>query len=281
MCSLLSLLCFEVGLSLTCPCNNVSHKERQLHPITSPLKTLFQRSFYGGKKPRTPLVLDLRSAPEGQQTFRDLPWTMEGGRRGRTQGPDWPQVLAGVPTITMEMVSTLVCLLSEVSLSPTTLTKTGIVKGALWILARWPAYRDLACAHNFQEITNRAKTSSSFTHRSQFTIYLFFFSKYPHSHVWPTLLAYLLLYLLNSLSISLTILHVYTVCLSLWKSLESLLILSYYMARCLCDHFFGFDHWFSLDFFHSFVVGHVSVSDGHLFFLLVKLLYFDLWIIQA
>lgn len=47
---LLSLLCFEVGLTLTCPCNNVSHKERQLHPITSPLKTLFSKVFFMGAR---------------------------------------------------------------------------------------------------------------------------------------------------------------------------------------------------------------------------------------
>lgn len=52
------------------------------------------------------------------------------------EGPTGPWYWQGVPTIAIVMVSTLVCLLAEVSLSPPKLTKADIVGVALRILAR-------------------------------------------------------------------------------------------------------------------------------------------------
>lgn len=61
---------------------------------------------------------------------------IEGVDKAGHEGPTGPWYWQGVHTIAMVMVSTLVCLLSEVSLSPLKLTKADIVGVALCILAR-------------------------------------------------------------------------------------------------------------------------------------------------
>lgn len=69
---------------------------------------------------------------------------MWGADKAGHEGPTGPRYWQGVPAITMEMVFTLVCLLSEVSLGPSKLTKADIVWAGLRILA--------GCADSFYEI---------------------------------------------------------------------------------------------------------------------------------
>lgn len=130
--------------NLTCPCNNICPNTGTVTPHNLP-KSSFKGLFIGpGAKDAPGLrpVSDLGSAPEGpagkEPTYGDLPWTMQGVDKAGHEGPTGHRCWQGVHAIVMVTVSTLVCLLSEVRLSPPKLTKADIV--GVCILARWPVH---------------------------------------------------------------------------------------------------------------------------------------------
>lgn len=140
---------FVVRLSLTCPCNNIFPNRETVTPHNlspwSPLSRVFYRARSQGHLWSQTWGQLLRGSRE-DLTYGDLPWNhIEGVDKAGREGSTGPWYWQGVHTITMVMVSTPVCLLSEVSLSLTKLTKADIVRVALSILARWPVHlqRDL------------------------------------------------------------------------------------------------------------------------------------------
>lgn len=81
-----------------------SQTERQLHPITSSPKALFQGSFYRARSqghPGSPASHRLGVISWGAtgktQPVRGPPMNHRGGWQGRTQEPNWPLLLAGGP----------------------------------------------------------------------------------------------------------------------------------------------------------------------------------------
>lgn len=130
---------FVLRLSLTWPWNNIFPNRETVTPHNLPPKPSFKALFIEPGAKDTSGVSSWGTArktwPRG--TSHE---TIEGVDKAGHEGPTGPWYWQGVYTITMVMVSTLVCLLSEVSISSPKLTKADIVRVVQAILARWPVY---------------------------------------------------------------------------------------------------------------------------------------------